>query len=156
MASIPGWAILFDPDECPEEWLPWTAQLVGVRVIEGESTAEFRSRIKDRPRWRRGTVAALTSEIQTTLTGAKTVYINERSGGAYRLSVATIDTETPDPDATLAAILRQKPAGIVLEYSTVPGASGMTWHELITRYETWQDAIDAFPTWQTVIDDDPI
>lgn len=152
----PGWVKVFDIDTTPDAWLSWIGQFVGVRPVDGETYAARRSRTKLRDGWRRGSRPAFEQAIQDTLEGTKTVYINERAGGsAYRIAVATIDTETVDVDATLEAILSQKPGGIVLEYSVVPGPGAMTWGELFTRYATWGDVMDHFATWGDVFLDNP-
>jgi hypothetical protein len=57
--------------------------------------------------------------------------------------------ETPDPAATLAALMAQKPGGIVLTYRTVEGQdwqavseSGKTWRSARAAYATWRDLRD--------------
>jgi hypothetical protein len=127
----PGWSLLLDLNRCPPEALAWLAQLVGVRLPGGLSDADTRAWIASTSGWRRGTRDAMTGAAAATLTGSKTVIFFERDGAAmgypqspeyaYCLNVATYIDQTPDPAATLAALIAQKPGGILLNYSTVAG-----------------------------------
>jgi Phage tail protein (Tail_P2_I) len=116
---------LVDVDRCPDWALPWLAQLVGVVLPPGVDAATARVLISDVAGWRRGTPAALRAAAGLHLTGDKSVYFRERDAtGAdppYTLEVVTLTSETPEPDAVLAALLAQKPGGIVLTYRTVTG-----------------------------------
>lgn len=116
--DLPGWAALLDPDLTPVWALPWLAQLVGVRLTVGASEAVQRAEVTTAAGWRRGRPASIVAAVQATLTGTKDVRIVERWTSAYTLLVLTIPSETPDEAVTLAAIISQKPAGIVLEYMT--------------------------------------
>src|SRR4051812_18694596 len=49
-----GWAILFDPDECPARWLPYLAQYVGFVIEPQMSEAQIREEIKQPTTWKRG------------------------------------------------------------------------------------------------------
>ncbi len=117
----PGWSPLLDLSRCPEEALPWLSQFVGVRLQPDDSDAEDRARIAATDGWRRGTPAALIASAQATLTGNQVVNLYERQGDPYALLVQTLTYETPDQAATLAAILAQKPGGLVLTYAAIPG-----------------------------------
>lgn len=145
----PGWARLFDPALAPEWALPWLAQLAGVVLPSAPalSVADQRLRIAEQPALRRGTRAAIVSTAQAYLTGTRQVFIVERTGGAYGLTIRTFLSETPDPDALLAALLRtQKPAGIVLDYAAV---IGQDWATVVANYATWADVS---PTWLDVVE----
>jgi hypothetical protein len=123
----PGWSLLLDLNRCPDIALPWLAQFVGVRIIRGSTPDEMRARIASTDGFRRGTVAAMTGAAKATLTGNQRLIFRERDGVemghpespeyAYCLKVATWESETPDPAATLAALLSQKPGGILLDYN---------------------------------------
>jgi hypothetical protein len=123
-----GWAILLDVDRCPAKALPYLGQLIGVTVPIGMADSDARALIRDRPQWRRGTPARLVEVAQATLTGTKFVNLLERSASAapsdpaYGLTVVTRTPETPNPAATLAALLQAKPAGIVLLHLVTPSA----------------------------------
>lgn len=122
--DVPGWSSILDPDAAPVVYLPWLAQFVGVSWAATPTEANQRLRIANREGQARGTLAALIAAVQSTLDEPKQVTVDERYlDDAYRLRVVTYTSQTPDSDATLAAILRQKPAGIVLEYDVVDADS---------------------------------
>lgn len=112
----PGWSGSLDPDRAFAEHLPWLAQFVGVRLPPGLTVIEQRVYLRDKPRWRRGSRGAMIAEARATLTGTQSVYFIERASSAYTITVQTLTSETPDPVATLEALLRQKPGGIVLTH----------------------------------------
>lgn len=147
-----AWGIIMDVDNAPFKALPWLAQFVGVTVPPrqaGETDeaydARIRAYIRATPGFDRGTPDAMMAAIQQTLTGTKTVYIRERYGGAYRIEIITKTNETPDPAATLRAILSQKPAGIQLTHSVLVGQdfqllyqNNTTFQAVYTKYATMQ------------------
>lgn len=149
----PGWAVLFDPDEAPAEALPYLAQFPGATLTESMTEAERRAEIKNPSGWRRGTLPSMIQAIKRALTGSKIVLIEERfNGSAYRIWVRTIEGETPDPAATEAAMLSQKPVGIVPLYEVVVGLS---WNDLEDDYGTWADVEAAFDDWAEVVSTPP-
>jgi hypothetical protein len=155
--DIPPMAPLLDPDLCPDWALGWLAQMVGVALPAGVSPADARTIIRKVSGFQRGTRAALAAAAGLYLTGGKTVYFRERDQTAadppYSLQIVTLVSETPDPAATLAAILRQKPGGIVLDYHTIVGwdylqmsASYATYAALPPKFATYSDLRDNHPT----------
>lgn len=135
----PGWSAVLDVDRADPENLAYLAQFVGASLAPGLSDAEQRARLLVPPGWQRGTPAAIAQAARSLLTGGQHVFLDERYGGdPYALRVRTYGVETPDPDAVLAALLRQKPAGIVLTYSVTGGA---TYDELSAEAATY-DALD--------------
>ena len=129
-----GWSIALDADLCPASVLPWLAQWEGVALTPDMSEAEQRLAIKDREGAARGRVATIRARIERTLTGTKRIIIRERNPSPYSLYIRTIASETPDEDLTRAAILAQKPAGIVLDYDA---AVGITYIDLAADYATY-------------------
>lgn len=136
--------------------LGWGAQWAGFYPV-GATEAELRDLDVIRTRWYRGSPAASIATIQLTLTGTKTVTRRERYlaadgwgvDNAYNLYIRTRTSETPDPEATLAAALSQKPAGIVLDFAV---AAGQDWQDVINGNANWTAVGVAFPTWQDVIE----
>jgi tail protein P2 I len=116
---------ILDPQRCPEWALPWLAQLVGIALPTTSTEADKRTIITGLASHKRGTPSALEAAAGLYLTGTKTVMFRERdSSGAdppYTLEVVTRTDETPDPQAVLAALMSQKPGGIVLTYRQVEG-----------------------------------
>jgi hypothetical protein len=159
----PGWSLLLDLDRCPAEALPWLGQFVGVRLFPGSTPAEQRQRIASTAGFKRGTRDALIGAARATLTGAQTVIFRERDGAAqghpaapdyaYYLTVTTYDSQTPNPAATLAALLAQKPGGIVLTYQHT---TGQTYQQLHTNHASYAAVKAAYPTYAGVRDDQPV
>lgn len=126
---------MYDPDRAPAWALEWLSQQVGLDELPSFlSEAEQRALIRDAPGMRRGTPAAMIAAVQPYLTGSGSVIFVERDGGPYKLTVVTRTSETPDPDAALAALMNAKPAGIDLTY-------------VISDLEVWSEAVN---TWDTV------
>jgi hypothetical protein len=158
----PGWSLLLDLNRCPPEALPWLGQFAGVRTLPGSSEADMRARIASTDGFRRGTRDALIGAARATLTGAQTVVFRERDGAsqgdpsspnfAYYLTVTTYTDQTPDPTATLRALLAQKPGGIVLAYRT---AAGQSYAQLNTNHPDYAAVKAAYPTYADVRDDEP-
>lgn len=146
-----GWSALLDLDRAPSYALPWLAQTVGATTIDGLSDVDQRIRIASRSNQVRGTRQSFIDAVKLHLTGTKTIIFRERTGGdAYALEVVTYNAETPDPVATLADILAQKPAGIVLTYNHL---DGQDWQSVKDNYATWQDVKNHYATWQGVKSD---
>lgn len=125
----PGWSQLLDINRAPTEALPWLAQFVGATLPVSASDAAMRAQLLSVPGWRRGTPAAMVAAAQATLTGNKTVTMIERAGDAYTVVVITKASETPDVEETYAALLSQKPGGIILVYENI---DGQTYGELLS------------------------
>ena len=142
--DYPGWSELLDADRCPTEALPYLAQFAGVQLRAGLSEADQRTRIKSADGMKRGTITSMIAAAQAYLTGTKTVLYRERDGGAYNLTILTYTAETPDSAKVLAALLEQKPAGILLTYSTVTGA---TYLLIRASYATYTAVRSAFLTY---------
>lgn len=146
----PGWSVVMDATRAPAAWLPWLAQMGGVRLPQVMTEAEQRSYIQSAPSQRRGSPGAIEEAAQLSLTGTKTVYMTERHGGAYRLTIVTLGSETPDPARLLADILKQKPAGIVLTVSQSTGGDYLTLRDTHTDYT---DVLSTFTDYADVESD---
>lgn len=145
-----GWGKVLDPDVAPEDWLPWLAQFGGVRVKEGLALPEQRARIKALAGMRRGTPSAIVGAAQQYLTDSKTVFLIERHGSAWRLTVATLADETPDPGAVERAVREQKPAGIVLTVQTVEGGD---FDSLRDTHASFDEVTDLYADFNEVLAD---
>jgi hypothetical protein len=88
-----------------------------------EEWAEYaRDAIRRQGGARRGMPDAILSAAEDTLKGAKVARLLERVGGnAYALELITRPSETPNPAATLAAAMAQKPAGMSLTHTLTEG-----------------------------------
>lgn len=141
--EYPGWSSLLDVDRVPAKGLPYLAQFLGVDVTPALSESDQRQQLRDVPGFKRGTPAAMTGAARPFLTGTKTVTLVERDTSAYHLTVRTFTAETPDPDLVEAALLSQKPAGLVLDYEVV---DGLTWGEIKASGKTYGELTAEFPT----------
>jgi len=155
--DMPGWGVLLNVDEAPSYVLKYLAQYVGVRTQESMSDEDLREAIRSPVGFRRGSPAALVAAVQRFLTGGKHVVILERTAfgvdGAYRLFVRTYDAETPGGgDAAGTALVRsaiireQKPAGILLDYDSIPGEIYNDW-EAGPGVGTYNDVEPDFATY---------
>lgn len=143
--GTPGYSVLFDPDRVPAVLLPFVGQFVGVSMPEALDESQRRLRLRETDGFRRGTPAAIRGAARQYLTGTKTVYLIERQGSAYQLTVATNASETPDPDVVERAVSAQIPAGIVVTITTV---SGGTFASLRDTHATFA-AVSAVPSFTT-------
>lgn len=132
-----NWDTAFDADEAPPEALPWLAQFAGVRFQSGWTTEQQRLALSNPQGFARGTDAALAAAAQPLLTGTRTVIIRNREGGDPNvIGVITNDSETPDPDAVEAALLRAKHWGLLLNYQSL---TGRDYFDLAGDYATYSD-----------------
>jgi hypothetical protein len=144
--DVPPIAPLLDVDLCPGWALPWLGQVVGVQVPAGLTDDQARNLIRNVAGFSRGTPASLRAAAAMLLTGTKTVYFNERlANDPYRLGVVTLAAETPDPAATLAVLLAQKPGGIVLEYSAI---GAQTYASVLVEFDSYAEAKAEYPTYR--------
>lgn len=162
----PGWSSIVDVSRAPAEGLEWLAQLAGVTLIIGMTEEQQRAAIYDMAAMRRGTLPALREAIKATLTGTKGVRITERydPGGmpawpifspAYHMLIQTMSMETPDQQATIDAIISQKPAGITFEFEAISGQTWRTLRDGPPDDRTWRQTKTEFPDWQEAKDYEP-
>jgi hypothetical protein len=141
-----GWSSIMDVNYADVAVLPWLGQFVGVTVDTTLSEANQRAQIQQVAGFRRGTVASIKAAAQQFLTGRRTVIVNERDTSAYHFNVQTYTSETPDPATVLAALMAEKPAGLVMTYTVTEGvtydqlaATGLTYDQLGDAYLTYND-----------------
>lgn len=138
-----GWSLLLDADNAPVEYLPHMGQFVGVPVELGLSEADQRRQVKETKGFRRGRPDSMRAAAQLYLTGTKTVIIDERDTSPYHLTVRTFTAETPDAAKVEAALLSEKPAGLVMDYVL---SDGLTWDEIAASSLTYDELTELFPT----------
>lgn len=138
--DTPGGAKLFDVDTVPARYLPWVAQFVGVTVPGDLPEDAQRLRVKETDGFKRGSPDAIRGAARQYLTGTKTVFLTERHGSAYRLTVATLASETPNATVVRKAVEAQTPAGIVVTHSVITGG------DLATLRDTHSDFADVKTT----------
>ena len=146
--EAPGWSSVLDLARCRTDWLPWLAQFVGVTIRTGATDAQARALIAELSGFKRGTRASIIAAAQTTLTGAQTVYVQERySADPYILAVRTVAGETTDLNITRAALLAAKPAGLILDYATV---TGQTYDLVRVNFATYAAVKAAYATYEAM------
>lgn len=137
-----GWSAVLDPDRAADlpgnarAWLNWLKNFVG--LVSTDTTLltddQLRDMIKQQPRQARGTPQAMIDAAKVTLTGTKSVFLQERFTSAYTLKLSTYTTETPDVAALTRAVIGQKPAGIVLTLAQITGGDYATVGSTHTNY----------------------
>lgn len=148
--TMPGWSRLADIDTTPAKALGWLAQIVGVTLDPALDDDAQRERIRATDGFQRGTVGALVAAAQQYLTGAKQVVIHERVSDAYTLTVITYTAQTPDSAAVLAALVAQKPAGLILTLSV---RDGQDFAQLLAGHATFALVKSDYSTFADVRDD---
>jgi hypothetical protein len=146
---------LVTPELADDAWLPWLAQLVGVRLNVGlDRQARVDSIRYASAGWRGGTKAAVADAARSALTGTKFVAVYDHSteagigaGGPWDVLLITRLTETPDVSAVLAAVVakKAKPAGVMLHHV----AYNATWAQIVAAYPTWA-ALAAAGSWAVI------
>lgn len=147
-----GWEAVFNVEDAPEFALDYLAQFVGVKIEQQMTAAQKRLAISTPAGFARGTIAAMRAAAQAWLTGDKTVNFTERDGGAYLLTVETYIGETPNADAVEAALIKAKPAGILLTYAAVVG---LTYADLESSHADYAAVEAAYSTYDELRRDTP-
>jgi hypothetical protein len=135
---------LADPATADLAWLPWLAQLVGVRLPRDLTGQAARDAVQFASSgYRGGTKAAVADAAKSELTGTRYAQIYDHStdtsaigaAGKWDVLIVTRTSETPSVARVLDAVVakRAKPGGVVL------------YHRAYTA--TWAAVHTAFPTW---------
>lgn len=139
-----------NPDLADEAWLPWLAQVAGVRLNGLTTVAQRRAAIRTSGSgWLTGTLAGIVAAVRSTLTNPDTGYVTVTRDlvDPWLLHVTTRATETPDPAASMLAVdaLGAKPAGVILDWT----AFAASWDQIEAGAPTW-DIIEALGSWSAV------
>jgi len=119
---------LGDPLAADPAWLPWLAQMVGGHLDPAASVAEQRDTIRYATSgWEAGSVESIQYAARTALTGSQYALVvphvlpDGTIGTPWDVTIFTRTSETPDPAAVIATVLRKgvKPAGVVLHQGSV-------------------------------------
>lgn len=141
-----AWAIAGDPDTAPAELLPWLAQLAGVRLLDSDTEAQQRLRIKTAAGYYRGTPRAIIEELQLLLTGTKQVFLLTRDPDMWHQTVGTLTSESAA--ATVAqldnAVKAQKPAGVLVDRVTVAAWSLLEITATVAAHRETIDGVDTY------------
>lgn len=137
---------LANPATANLEWLPWLAQMVGVRLPPNVTGQAARDAVQFASSgYRGGTKAAVADAARSELTGTRYATIYDHStdvsvigaAGEWDVLIVTRASETPDVARVLDAVVRKraKPAGVVLYHR----AYTATWAAMTTAFPTWAD-----------------
>lgn len=148
----PGWSLIMDADHTPEQYLHWLGQFVGVDLPAEATGADARAFIKNAAGFKRGTVASLKAAVAMYLTGNKTVFVRERDGGPYLLTVVTYTIETPNSAEVLAMLTKQKPAGIILTYNVI---AAQDYALLLANHPLYSNVFADYATYDGIFQDRP-
>ena len=112
-----GWALPLDVELCPDAWLPYCGQFVGVQVPSGTAAVSARAMIEAESGFQAGTVAGIVAAVKQWLTGTQTVTVLERvasdgtTADAYHGVVIVLSSEVIDAGQLTAALNAVKPVG---------------------------------------------
>lgn len=148
------YALLYDPDEIPAEWLPYSAQHVGVIPTPEMDEEHLRAEIKQPTGWRRGELASIKLAVQKTLTGTKRVIVRSRTPEVGHHYVRTMASETPEPARTARVVRENVPAWEMLDFEAISGVDLVdlesAWPkslaEIEGKFTTLADIEDTLPT----------
>lgn len=148
ITNLPAWAVIFDPERCPAEALPYLAQFSGALLTPAMEEAARRAAIQTPEAFSRGRLASMIAVAKRRLTGTKAVVVTERyTNNAWRLRIETLVGETPDAAGTEADVVAyQKPIGIRLFFNT---RVEWDWGEAKASLEfpKWSNVKASFATW---------
>lgn len=146
---------LGDPYNADAAWLPWLVQMVGGRLDPAASVDEQRDTIRYATSgWQAGSVASIEYAARTALTGTQFAKVvphqlsDGTAGGPWDVVIMTRTSETPDPSAVLATVMRKgvKPAGVVLHHRPVE-ASWDILESLRPVWDVWESDAQGVVTW---------
>lgn len=149
-----GWAVLFDPDNCPERWLAFLSQLDGVRLTAEMTVEQQRGEIKAPTGWRRGQPETIRTATRRTLVPTNPeelarVIIRPRTPEPGMHQVRTWLSQTPDPTRTEQVIRENLAAWEMLEYQAV---TGMTYADVKAEEETYAAVKADFATYKDLVE----
>lgn len=154
---------LVDPATADPSWLPWLAQLVGVRLDQSLPVETQRASVRAASTGRlAGTHDAIAAAAQSALTGTRAVQVLNHTtvtttsmqvGTMWDLTVVTRADETPSIQAVLAAIVAAgaKPAGTVLHHFVYTAS----WARQTSTFPSWA-ALRAAGSWAAIENATPV
>lgn len=114
--GAPGFSSLLDINRAETDALGFLAQFIGARLLPNVSEADQRAWIESGAGFARGRPGAIKSTAMATLTGDKVVILRERDGSAWRYTVITKPSETPDATHTQQVLQSQKPGPDIMTH----------------------------------------
>ncbi len=144
LAYIPGWSTLLDPNNCPDQFLPFLAEFNGTTVPVGLDPTAARQKILNESGLQRGTAGAIISAVQRNLIGSQSVTLIERVNDAgdpdaYFFIVIVRPEQVVSEQAVADAIHAIKPGGVMFHLILTDG-----W--IISQMELSQATLGALET----------
>ena len=134
--SASGTSEPVNPATAPAGWLPWLGWLVGVPVT-GMDTTNARWYLSLAGAQAHGSAAGICAAVRATLSGTRYCLVTTAVGGdPWAIEVQVDSSEVVDSAATLAAAMREKPAGANL---TLTSSTPVTYDDLDTAYTTYSN-----------------
>jgi len=134
--SASGTSEPVNPATAPAGWLPWLGWLIGVPV-GGMDTTNARWYLSRAGAQAHGSAAGIEAAVQATLSGTRYCLVTTAVGGdPWAIEVQVDSSEVTDSAATLAAAMREKPAGANL---TLTSSTPVTYDDLDTAYTTYSN-----------------
>jgi hypothetical protein len=135
--SATGTSEPVNPATAPAGWLGWLGWLIGIPTA-GMTTSNARWYLTRAGAQAHGSREGIRAAVQATLTGTRfcNVVTGVAEGGPWYLLVQVRSDEVADSAATLAAAMREKPAGVNL---TLSALTPVTYTALDAAYGTYAD-----------------
>lgn len=134
--SATGTSEPVNPATAPAAWLGWLGWLVGIPTA-GMDVSAARWYLSQLGAQAHGSPSGITAAVQATLTGERFCQVTTCVGGdPWAIEVQVDSSEVVDSAATLAAAMREKPAGASL---TVTASDPVTYDDLDTAYTTYSN-----------------
>jgi hypothetical protein len=135
--SASGTSEPVNPATTPAGWLPWLGWLIGVPVDRHGHLERPLVSVAGRRPGPRQSAAGIQAAVQATLTGNRYCLVTTAVGGdPWAIEVQVNSDEVVDSAATLAAAMREKPAGANL---TLTSSTPVTYDDLDTAYTTYSN-----------------
>lgn len=145
----PGWAILFDADECPVELLAHLAQYPGVVITPEMDEEQIRAEIREPTGWKRGQPESIRIALRRTLSGEEPlVIIRPRTPEVGCHYIRTLKSQTPEPERTERVLREKVPAWELLDYEAIDGVTVVD----VASSAKWTTVADLAAAWPSVKD----
>lgn len=140
---------LVDPQTAPARWLPWMAQLVGVKLMGTTESAQRAQVVNAAGGWRSGTMTGLIDAARAYFGSSEPSIFSVRQDpeNPWLITIMTKAPETPDPQALLTGVerARAKPAGVKLFWESYAA----WWGVLEDKTPTWNH-LEALGNWTAI------
>lgn len=141
---------LADPQLAASEWLPWLAQMVGVRLPVGYTDELARDLISAGAGWLAGTPEAIAAAVRSVLTddgNPPYVQVVADPVTPWTINLTVADSQAPTPLSLVTDAIERaqaRPAGFVInvtDFYTAPWSEfdGATWAEVEATGPDWED-----------------